>query len=958
MKLAIAAYLLATSSGIAKAQECGVTGMWKLEASGTCDYATILEAYEQQVYNAPGSSSCADGTKSAAEEFDGLLASTGQTVDDICKALYDNMEITPFYDAARKGEDYKFEEAFYNGHTKWQEEVETTYESADGSATSVLRVDAANVKAFYQGPGSYSQVSMPPIPNFEQCDANAAMCCWTKDRQAADNNGNCNRNTYSENCVDKDPADNTNACFVDLEKGSFATKFDSSDGLIELPGDGNQGEGAIHCHGYAWANDSGDPITRYKANNLFYVSMYDHMHQRGYVKNIPGAPMCGCVEKMPIVTRSDCTQVDLEEEYEVSFDGTSVTAVMTKVEVDFNACQGKNGRNNDLYAYSHKLYEQGKITNKQFGTVGRVLTNDNRCEFAREAELEKKGLKYGYIYNEKNWTQVAGVGGMDVGEEPYGHNAFKTAYEQSTHGIIHRGCADCTSPDHKHIYYRRLTPIPDDFDLLNHLLNGRSNADERNVWKVDFELYSTYEDAVNNVNPWQCPNDAFDYGNTFVGECSPSGQRVRNQQIRFKDVGGSPVRNVGFYVDKPEDAGIKDFLDGGAGERSALYRDEDLGHPMKKGSTTENDGTYHMLCGGSDIWGTKDEGHYKARLESGDIDVVVRVDSISPITDGWAKAGIMLRSSYDNDAVTAFALLSGENGVGFHTRVSKGNSMTMPGDKFDQDQTSSWVKLQKIGAHITFSYSDDGVVWTKRAEDTVFFPDDKFFVGLACTSHRSDKVTEATFSNYEVIRYEAPTASPTVSSAPTLWDANENIGEPLRDGEYWPADANGVEKIRGSGTGIWGTTDSFFYHAYQRPSNDFTVTTFISGFGSSQVFARGGIMIRDDSSDGASNAFIGAMGNYRGIGFQTRDSAGEETVHHNGHYVPSNKAWVKLIKTGNNIDALYRTESQEEWTSLGSKTVNFSGTTIQVGYAVTVGSDENQWWYADLYAKDYSIEEN
>jgi len=32
---------------------------------------------------------------------------------------------------------------------------------------------------------------------------------------------------------------------------------------------------------------------------------------------------------------------------------------MTKVEVDFNACQGKNGRNNDLYAYHWRLYEEG-----------------------------------------------------------------------------------------------------------------------------------------------------------------------------------------------------------------------------------------------------------------------------------------------------------------------------------------------------------------------------------------------------------------------------------------------------------------------------------------------------------------------------------------------------------------------------------------------------------------------
>jgi hypothetical protein len=332
--------------------------LWNIEVTGKCDYATILAAYEQQVFHATGATSCAEGTVTAEQELNSLLTNLNQDVATICKNLYDNMDTTEFYEGAGKGTDYEFEKAFYNGHSKWVEEVETTYESADGSATSRLREDAASVNAFYQGDGSYSQVNMPPLENFEQCDANAVMCCWPKDRQAADNNGNCNRNTYSENCVDKDPADNTNLCFVDMEKGSFASGFES-DGLVEFPGDGDDGEGAIHCHGYAWANDEYDPITRYRANNLFYVSMYDHMHQRGYVENIPGAPMCGCVEKMPMATRSDCTQVDLTEDFTVVFDGSTIEAKMTKVEVDFNACQGKNGRNNDLYAYHWRLYEEG-----------------------------------------------------------------------------------------------------------------------------------------------------------------------------------------------------------------------------------------------------------------------------------------------------------------------------------------------------------------------------------------------------------------------------------------------------------------------------------------------------------------------------------------------------------------------------------------------------------------------
>ena len=53
-----------------------------------------------------------------------------------------------------------------------------------------------------------------------------------------------------------------------------------------------------HCHGFAWAEDPTDTSARFKGNKLFYVSMYDHLLQRGYVRSVPGAPMCACVEQV------------------------------------------------------------------------------------------------------------------------------------------------------------------------------------------------------------------------------------------------------------------------------------------------------------------------------------------------------------------------------------------------------------------------------------------------------------------------------------------------------------------------------------------------------------------------------------------------------------------------------------------------------------------------------------
>merc|ERR1712045_187647 len=134
-----------------------------------------------------------------------------------------------------------------------------------------------------------------------------------------------------------------------------------------------------------------------KGNNLFYVSMYDHMHQRGYVRNVPGAPMCACAENMPVVTRSDCTELDVTETFEFSWTATSAsfTATLDEVnDIDFNACQGANNNNNDLEAYYKRLVNQGKATQANLEKLQKILVGANRgkCDAAIEAFLKTQGI--------------------------------------------------------------------------------------------------------------------------------------------------------------------------------------------------------------------------------------------------------------------------------------------------------------------------------------------------------------------------------------------------------------------------------------------------------------------------------------------------------------------------------------------------------------------------------------
>merc|ERR1712008_662215 len=119
---------------------------------------------------------------------------------------------------------------------------------------------------------------------------------------------------------------------------------------------------------------------RFKGNNLFYVSMYDHLTQRGYARNVPGAPMCACVEQMPVVTRADCTQIDIESE-DVTFtysdsDETVLHAYIEDLKIEFNACQGAHNNNNDLGAYYERLVDEDKISEEKRDAFEEIVVGE------------------------------------------------------------------------------------------------------------------------------------------------------------------------------------------------------------------------------------------------------------------------------------------------------------------------------------------------------------------------------------------------------------------------------------------------------------------------------------------------------------------------------------------------------------------------------------------------------
>jgi len=262
-------------------------------------------------------------------------------------------------------------EEYFDGGTKLNEQRQFT--NGAGTDMYVLADDFDKINKFYGNAAVKDLVKYPDnMKNFEDCDIRAAYCCWIQDRQAGDNNGNCDT-PYDDNCVDEDPGDNTDLCYVDMTDGAASSHI--AGGFAIFPDDE---EGDVHCHGFAWGNDEDALDARYKGNNLFYVSLYDHFYQRGYVRGVPGAPMCGCAEQMPVASRADCTEMDISENFRYVYDPVSKRFIVidSGVAIEFNACQGANDNNNDLEAYYERLVDEGRAEASELVALQEKLVGD------------------------------------------------------------------------------------------------------------------------------------------------------------------------------------------------------------------------------------------------------------------------------------------------------------------------------------------------------------------------------------------------------------------------------------------------------------------------------------------------------------------------------------------------------------------------------------------------------
>lgn len=475
------------------------------------------------------------------------------------------------------------------------------------------------------------------------------------------------------------------------------------------------------------------------------------------------------VEQMPTVSRSDCTEIVLTETIKITYDSLNnvFDGKIIDIDIDFNACRGINNRNNDLWAYSARLYYEGEISNEQFGQLGRIIT-DSGCDEATNYALNSRGLTTGYVHDEDVWTFVAGRDAMEY-HDGYGHRALNyammstasTSYDNTTvYGVLYRICPNCADT-HKKIYYRRLTPIPDEFDLMGNLLYRGDNGANNNVWNVDFSIHSTYDDALSGENAWKCPNDSYDYGSGYPGNCSPTGAQVKGQAGRFNK---DEQRDVAYYINKAEYVGLQvspsTVIKAGRNEAGGIALIDD------------DTGTIYLTGSGQDIWGNADDFNYYSQNAVGDQTVSVNLVSQSHIWfDQYSKAGIMFRVNDSPDSPHVTVALMGSRGICTFVRNAVGGSSYNYGCKFNGAK-SALLKMEKRVDTITSfigTVDESGVVtWSEMYSFEAPYIGDEFNVGLVACSKRWVEM-EAKFEDYSVESYFFPSAAPSLSLAPSAF---------------------------------------------------------------------------------------------------------------------------------------------------------------------------------------------
>jgi choice-of-anchor A domain-containing protein len=172
----------------------------------------------------------------------------------------------------------------------------------------------------------------------------------------------------------------------------------------------------------------------------------------------------------------------------------------------------------------------------------------------------------------------------------------------------------------------------------------------------------------------------------------------------------------------------------------------DIGCPGASGGSSYTNCIYTITGSGDDIWDSCDAFRFSYQVGYGNSCITARVRSIQG-TDPWAKAGVMIRESLNNNAAQFCTFVTPSNGVAAQYRPYTGS--TCGNTSVCNLKAPYWVKAVRSGNYFYSYCSKDGSSWTLVDCEYISMAS-TVYMGLGVVSHNDGVLCTATFDNVTV----------------------------------------------------------------------------------------------------------------------------------------------------------------------------------------------------------------
>jgi len=178
------------------------------------------------------------------------------------------------------------------------------------------------------------------------------------------------------------------------------------------------------------------------------------------------------------------------------------------------------------------------------------------------------------------------------------------------------------------------------------------------------------------------------------------------------------------------------------------YLSTDIGNVGSMGVSFYDDSSDSFLveASGSDIGGGQDSFHYVYRQVSGDFEAITQVSSLEA-TQGWAKAGLMVREGLTASAVNYSTLLTKDYGTAIISRSVEGEAASL--SSISGASAPVWVKVVRQGNTLSSYTSANGIDWVYLSEEAINFSN-TVFVGLAVSARDNTDLALVQFAQLQV----------------------------------------------------------------------------------------------------------------------------------------------------------------------------------------------------------------